>query len=56
MMEGLDEVEEDQYFEDNPKIIPLFEVNILQMLTTYIEDKGDEISEEMMKFRWMSGH
>ena len=29
MMEGLDEAEEDQYFEDNPKIIPLFEVNII---------------------------
>ena len=43
MMEGLDEVEEDQYFTKNPKIIPLFEVDILQTLTTYREDKESEI-------------
>ena len=43
MMEGLDETKEDQYFHDNPKIIPLFEVNILHTLTTYVEDKQHEI-------------
>ena len=43
MMEGLDEAEEDQYFTKNPKIIPLFEVDILQTLTTYREDKESEI-------------
>ena len=43
MMEGLDEAEEDQYFNDNPKIIPLFEVDVLQTLTTYREDKESEI-------------
>ena len=45
MMEGLDEAEEDQYFEDNPKIIPLFEVNIIQTLTSYMgeEDKEEKI-------------
>ena len=32
-MEGLDEAEEDQYFEDNPKIIPFFKVDILHTLT-----------------------
>ena len=42
-MEGLDEAEEDQYFNDNPKIIPVFKVEILHTLTTYIEDKEDEI-------------
>ena len=36
-------MEEDQYFTDTPKIIPLFEVDILQTLTTYIEDKKSEI-------------
>ena len=29
MMEGLDEAEEDRYFNENLKIISLFEVNIL---------------------------
>ena len=45
MMEGLDEAEEDQYFEDNPKIIPPFEVDIIQTLTSYMseEDKEGEI-------------
>ena len=43
MMEGLEEAEEDRYFTDNPKIILLFEVDMLQTLTTYIEDKEDEI-------------
>ena len=42
MMEGLDETE-DQYFHDNSKIIPLFEVDILHTLTTYVEDKQNEI-------------
>ena len=51
MMEGLDEAEENHYFNDNPKIIPLFEVNILQALTSYIEDtQGDiPIDDKMMK-------
>ena len=45
MLEGLNEAEEDQYFEDNPKIIPLFKVNIMQALTPYVDedDKGEEI-------------
>ena len=43
MMKGLDETEEERYFNDNPKIIPLFEVDILQTLTSYIEDKEDEV-------------
>ena len=43
MMEGLNEAEEEQYFNDNPKIIPLFEVDILQTRTSYIEDKEDEV-------------
>ena len=33
MMEGLDETEEKHYFNDNPKIIPLFEVDIVHALT-----------------------
>ena len=36
MMERLDEAEEGQYFNDNPKIIPVFEVDVLNTLTIYI--------------------
>ena len=45
MMVGLDHEEDNQYFEDNPKIIPLFKVNIMQALTPYVDedDKGEEI-------------
>ena len=45
MLEGLDEAKEDKYFEENPKIIPLFEVDIMQTLTPYIDedDKGEEV-------------
>ena len=43
MMEGLDETEENHYFNDNLKIIPLFEVDILQALTSYVEDKHNDI-------------
>ena len=48
MMEGLDEAEEDRYFEDNLKSIPLFEVDILQTLTPYMgeEDKEEDVSED----------
>ena len=43
MMEGLDETEEKHYFNDNPKIIPLFEVDIVQALTPYVEDQPDTV-------------
>ena len=51
MMEGMDEAKEDRYFTDNPKIIPLFEVDILQTITTYIEDKesGIPVDEHTLK-------
>ena len=44
-MEGLDEAEQEIYFEDNLKIIPLFEVDILETLTPYMgeEDKEEEV-------------
>jgi hypothetical protein len=41
MMEGLDEDEENHYFEDNPKIIPLFEIDILQALTPYVDSQEE---------------
>ena len=43
MMEGLDKTEEKHYFNDNQKIIPLFEVDILQALTRYVEDQPDTV-------------
>ena len=42
MMEGLDNGEEDQYLEDSPKIIPLFEVDIVQVLTPYFGEDGEQ--------------
>ena len=50
MMEGLDEVEENHYFNDNPKIIPLFEVDILQALTPYMDSQEElPLDEQTMK-------
>ena len=45
MMEGLDDVEEDQHFNDNPKIMPLFKVDIVKALMPYFgeNDKEDEV-------------
>ena len=47
MMEGLDEGEVNQYFEENPKIIPLFEIDVVDIITPYItnEEKEREISD-----------
>ena len=51
MMEGLDEIEEKQYFNDNPKIIPLFEVDMVQALTPYVEEQSNTvpIDEQSLK-------
>ena len=51
MLEGLDEKEENLYFNDNPKIIPLFEVDIIQTLTPYVEDQQDivPVDEQTLK-------
>ena len=32
-MEGLDEGDVNQYFEENPKIIPLFEIDVVDIMT-----------------------
>ena len=46
----MDEAEENNYFNDNPKIIPLFEVDILQALTSYVDTQGDiPIDDQTMK-------
>ena len=49
IMEGLDEVEENHYFNDNPKIIPLFEVDILQVQTPYVDSQELPLDEQTMK-------
>ena len=57
MLEGLDEAKEDKYFEENPKIIPLFEVDIMQTLTPYIDedDKGEEVplDDKTLRELWL---
>ena len=40
MMEGLDDNEIDQYLEENPKIIPLFEVDVFEIITPYVNSEG----------------
>ena len=46
-------MEEAQYFEDNPKIILLFKVYILQSLTPYIEEEANKqeifVEDKMLK-------
>ena len=50
MMEGLDEAEENNYFNDNPRFIPLFEVDILQAPTSYVDTYDDlPIDDQTMK-------
>ena len=50
MIKGLDEVEENLFFNDNPKIIPLFEVDILQALTPYVDSQEElPIDDQTMK-------
>ena len=47
MMEGLDEGEVNQYFEENPKIILLYEIDVVDIITPYIvnEEKDTDISD-----------
>ena len=42
MMEGLGDGEENQYFADNAKIIPLFEIDIVEIMTPYLGDDEKE--------------
>ena len=41
-MEGLDEGDVNQYFEENPKIIPLFEIDVVDIITPYITNEENE--------------
>ena len=42
MMEGLDDGEVNQYFEENPKFIPLFESDVVDIITPYITNEEKE--------------
>ena len=41
-MEELDDCEVNKYFEENPKIIPLFEINVVDIIKPHIsnEERG----------------
>ena len=41
-MEELDDCEVNKYFEENPKIIPLFEIDIVDIITPYISNEEKE--------------
>ena len=43
MMEGLDDGEVNQYFDENPKIIPLFEIDILDIITPNISNEEKDV-------------
>ena len=56
MTEGLNDGEENQYFEDNPKIIPLFEIDIVEVLMPYIGDEGKEVDNPVDEKTIMEVH
>ena len=47
MMECLDDGEVNQYFEEDPKIIPLFEIDIVDIITPYISNGEKDDSSDM---------
>ena len=40
MMEGLEDKEIEQYLEENPRIIPLFEIDVVEIITPYINNEN----------------
>ena len=45
MMEGLDDGEVNQHLEENPKSIPLFEIDVVEIITPYLgkDDKEADV-------------
>ena len=43
MMEGLDEGEVNQYFEEKLKIIPLFEIDVVDIITPYMSNREKDV-------------
>ena len=49
MLEGLADEEVDQYLEENPKIVPLFEIDVAEAVSPYItqsDNAGKEPDKE----------
>ena len=40
MMEGLEDKEIEQYLEENPRIIPLFEIDVVEIIIPYINNEN----------------
>ena len=52
MLEGLADEEVDQYIQQNPKIIPLFGIDVAEAMLSYVvqpEDAGDELDKEAIR-------
>ena len=40
MMEGLEDSEIEQYLEENPRIVPLFEIDVVEIITSDISNEN----------------
>ena len=52
MLEGLADEEVDRYLEENPKIVPLFEVDVANVVSPYIvhpDDAGEEPDQDAIR-------
>ena len=45
MMEGLYDGEVNQYFDENPKIIPLFEIDVVEIITPYMINEEIDLKD-----------
>ena len=45
MLDGLSDDEVNQYLEEHPKVVPLFEVDIVEVVTPYITHREDKFDE-----------
>ena len=45
MLEGLAYEEVDQYLQENPKIVPLFEIDVAESVSPYIMQSDDAVEE-----------
>ena len=46
-MEGLAEEEVDRYLEEKPKLVQLFKIDVVELVTLYMADKDMEREEEL---------
>ena len=52
MLEGLADEEVDRYLEENPKLVPLFEVDVAEAVSPYIlqtDDAGEEPDKDAIR-------